>query len=150
MKDKHCPAWYIYMPLPILFIILLYYHYSSITIYKKHSMLHSMYLIIWILKDPTNLDAHCLQNVISGFSRTQVNGMCSHSLSIALSFNLTSVTFSFRIRFEPRHEFSNNVVCATSKASDQAGHTPSLIRAFSCRLNILWLLCYRLNIICSF
>ena len=31
---------------------------------------------------------------------------------------------------EPRHEISNNVVCATSKASDQPAHTHSLIRAF--------------------
>ena len=32
---------------------------------------------------------------------------------------------------------SNNVVCATSKASDQPAHTRSLIRAFASRLNIL-------------
>ena len=38
---------------------------------------------------------------------------------------------------EPRHEISNNVVCATSKASDQPAHTGSLIRAFACRLIIL-------------
>ena len=42
--------------------------------------------------------------------------------------------------YEPRHEFSNNVVCATSKASDQPAHTRSLIRAFASRLNILLLL----------
>ena len=29
--------------------------------------------------------------------------------------------------FEPQHEISNNVVCATSKASDQPAHTRSLI-----------------------
>ena len=40
------------------------------------------------------------------------------------------------IIFEPRHEISNNVVCATSKASDQPEHTCSLIRAFASRLNI--------------
>ena len=39
--------------------------------------------------------------------------------------------------FEPRHEISNNVVCATSKASDQPAHMRSLIRAFASRLNIL-------------
>ena len=38
--------------------------------------------------------------------------------------------------FEPRHEISNNVVCATSKASDQPALTRSLIKAFACRLNI--------------
>ena len=39
--------------------------------------------------------------------------------------------------YEPRHEISNNVVCATSKASDQPAHTRSLIRAFASRLSIL-------------
>ena len=41
------------------------------------------------------------------------------------------------LTFEPRHEISNNVVCATSNGSDQPAHTRSLIRAFACRLNIL-------------
>ena len=38
---------------------------------------------------------------------------------------------------EPVHEISNNVVCATSKTSDQPAHTRSLIRAFASRLSIL-------------
>ena len=38
---------------------------------------------------------------------------------------------------ESRHEVSNNVVCATSKGSDQPAHTRRLIRAFAARLNIL-------------
>ena len=37
----------------------------------------------------------------------------------------------------PLHETSNNVVCATSKVSDQPAHTRSLTRAFASRLNIL-------------
>ena len=39
--------------------------------------------------------------------------------------------------YEPWHEISNNVVCATSKASDQPAHMRSLIRAFASRLSIL-------------
>ena len=39
---------------------------------------------------------------------------------------------------QPVHEISNNVVCATSKASDQPAHTGSLIRAFASRFSILW------------
>ena len=39
--------------------------------------------------------------------------------------------------YEPRHEISNNVVCATSKASDQPAHMRSLIRTFASCLNIL-------------
>ena len=41
------------------------------------------------------------------------------------------------IRYEPVHEISNNLVCATNKASDQPAHTRSLIRAFASRLSIL-------------
>ena len=57
---------------------------------------------------------------------------------------------SLLIFIKPVHEISNNVVCATSKASDQPAYTPSLIRASACRLSILWLLSYWLNTIWSF
>ena len=39
--------------------------------------------------------------------------------------------------YEQLHEISNNVVCVTSKDSDQSAHTRSLIRAFASRLKIL-------------
>ena len=42
--------------------------------------------------------------------------------------------------FEPWHENSNNVKCATNKGSDQPAHTRRLIRAFYSPLNILLLL----------
>ena len=42
-----------------------------------------------------------------------------------------------RNKIEPVHDISNNVVCSTSKASDQPAHTRSLIRAFASRLSIL-------------
>ena len=35
------------------------------------------------------------------------------------------------------YEISNNLVCATSKGSDQPAHTQSLIRDFASYLNIL-------------
>ena len=38
---------------------------------------------------------------------------------------------------EPRHEISNNVVCATSRGSRQHAHTHSLVRAFSSGLNFI-------------
>ena len=38
---------------------------------------------------------------------------------------------------EPVHEISNNLVCSTSKASDQPAHMRSLIRAFASCLSIL-------------
>ena len=42
-----------------------------------------------------------------------------------------------QITYEPRHEISNNVVCATSKGSDQPAHARSLISAIASRLKIL-------------
>ena len=39
-----------------------------------------------------------------------------------------------KVIIEPRHEISNNVICATSKGSDQPVHTRSLIRALATRL----------------
>ena len=39
--------------------------------------------------------------------------------------------------YETMHENSNNVVCVTSKASNQPGHTRSLIRGFTSCLSIL-------------
>ena len=69
-------------------------------------------------------------------------------LLMTYSSNITSVLSQFpsqQVREfilsnkinEPVHEISNNVVCATSKASDQPGHMRSLIRAFASCLSIL-------------
>ena len=49
---------------------------------------------------------------------------------------LNSTTFC-KLYNEPVHEISKNVVCATSKGSDQPAHMRSLIKAFARRLNIL-------------
>ena len=38
--------------------------------------------------------------------------------------------------YEPQTDKSNNVVCGTSKASDQPARMGSLIRAFASRLNM--------------
>ena len=54
------------------------------------------------------------------------------------SFSTTSLVLTdMYFTFEPVYEISNNVVCATSKASDQPAHTRSLIRAFASRSSIL-------------
>ena len=50
---------------------------------------------------------------------------------------MPSYTETRDLTYEPMHEISNNVVCATSKASDQPAHTRSLIRAFASRSSIL-------------
>ena len=56
-----------------------------------------------------------------------------HNFTLNILLTLTEQSLSF----EPRHLISNNVICATSKASDQPAHTHSLIRAFVIRLNII-------------
>ena len=56
---------------------------------------------------------------------------------------MTSIKHSILIcTNEPQHEISINVVCATSKVSDQPARTRNLIRAFAGRLNVLQLLSY--------
>ena len=62
--------------------------------------------------------------------------------SIGPSIILRSIVTEESSIYEPRHEISNNVVVATSKASDQPAPRRSLIRAFASRLIILWLLSY--------
>ena len=57
--------------------------------------------------------------------------------NIEIIIFLSEATGSRALVFEPVHEISNNVVCATSNASDQPAHTRSLIRAFASRLSIL-------------
>ena len=52
-------------------------------------------------------------------------------------FLVICINNDFAPIYEPGHEISNNVVCVTSKASDQPAHTHSLIRAFASPLNIL-------------
>ena len=59
------------------------------------------------------------------------------ALEIGYALVLVELKLEKNSTYEPRHEISNNVVCATSKASDQPAHTRSLIRAFACCLNII-------------
>ena len=55
-------------------------------------------------------------------------------ITIKQSSSASPIDYEYKI--ESVHEISNNVVCATSKASDQPAHTRSLIRAFAGRLNV--------------
>ena len=56
---------------------------------------------------------------------------------IAIKVYILQNKLHFELTNEPVHEISNNVVCATSKTSDQPVHILSLIRAFTSRLRIL-------------
>ena len=66
------------------------------------------------------------------------NGLCGDDSVSRYSFSVKKKKIYEQVCLcEPVHEISNNVVCATSKASDQPAHMRSLIRAFACRMNIL-------------
>ena len=54
-----------------------------------------------------------------------------------IAHHLLEMVAEISLSNEPRHEISNNMVCATSKGSDQPAHMRSLIRAFASRLTIL-------------
>ena len=60
----------------------------------------------------------------------------THNLCDAHKTELVFLTNSM-FTLEPQQEISNNMVCATSKGSDQPAHMGSLIRAIASRLNIL-------------
>ena len=83
---------------------------------------------------------HKAQNPNNVNSYYSVSGTVNVSLSLLQLMNV----------FEPWPEISNNVVCATSKGSDQPAHACSLIRAIACRFNVLWLLSFWPNIYWSF
>ena len=51
--------------------------------------------------------------------------------------NAGSLSFAKINEYKLVREIYNNVVCATSKGSDQPAHTRSLIRAFARRLKCL-------------
>ena len=64
-------------------------------------------------------------DVVMAAGNIRYNGL----ISAPIAYNKT--------KYEPVHEISNNVVCVTSKGSDQPAHMRSLIRAFASQLNIL-------------
>ena len=78
----------------------------------------------------------------------------AHKLDILMDLVLhyihNTCYHSGNLLYEPWHEISKNVVCATSKGSDQPAHTHSLNRAFAGCLNVLLVLSYWLNIGWSF
>ena len=67
----------------------------------------------------------------------QVAKACASTSLASLHYSPSHNVMTWIKTDEPQHEISNNVVCATSKGSDQPGHTRSLIRAFASRLNNL-------------
>ena len=67
----------------------------------------------------------------------EADGCLNITVSHLYNMYKNSINCFFLFYIEPVHEISNNVVCATSKASDQPAHTRSLLKAFASRLSIL-------------
>ena len=60
-----------------------------------------------------------------------------YSLNLYYTVHVNLFSKAKWLQYEPWHEISNNMVCATSEGSDQPAHKRSLIRAFASRTNIL-------------
>ena len=84
-------------------------------------------------------------DVLSGLIRFQTVGKGYYQmrknrpkrvLTSYLNSRYIVIGVTLHLTFEPRHEISNNVVCATSQGSDQPAHRHSLIRAFTSCLNV--------------
>ena len=85
-----------------------------------------------------NYPRHWLNYSLEDFVCTGSNDNVEIICLIRIELVLYKYTITIlRPNIEQVHEISNNVVCATSKASDQPAHARSLIRAFASRLSIL-------------
>ena len=57
--------------------------------------------------------------------------------------NETKLTWIYT--YEPPHDKTYKMACASSEDSDQSGHPPSLIRVFAVRVRKVWVLSYPLS-----
>ena len=127
-----CHAEYFHVLHSSSILILLTYSIPIVSLYFQSEWKTRWIPISWLHQKPADLDLQCFQEWINPGSAGQ------------------GLRYIFKFIIEPRHEISNNVVCVTSKASDQPAHMHSLIRAFASCLNILWILSYCPKIIWSF
>ena len=137
-------------------IITVYWHWTCWKVRLRISALFNLNDTFYLL---TNLIFHKMyftlefckgvQTRIIPQALTITKGRQFQDLKTAIVFLLIwdtflrqNIPFGVAWKNEPWHEISNNVVCATSKGSDQPAHTRSLIRAFASRLHSLWILSY--------
>ena len=90
------------------------------------------------------MDSPCIKQtvckVLKIFQYGKYLVACVLNLILATILTVTVTwkkSIMYLLIYEPVLEISNNVVCATSKASNQSAHTGSLNRAFASRLSIL-------------
>ena len=83
-------------------------------------------------------DSFVLSSTVSTSLGAEGAGSCADHLLVCPRFVLSCFT-----TFEPPHDKTNEMACAPSEDSDQPGHPPSLIRVFTIRVKIAWVLSYR-------
>ena len=96
-------------------------------------------VLLWSMNSFTctivkNIQVNLLQEPSAGLGPEKAS-LTSELIEHSVKIDTHSATI--QNSFEPQHEISKNVVCASSKASDQPAQTHRLIRAFASRLNIL-------------
>ena len=84
-----------------------------------------------------NITFFCLKIFFTFTNRGDPDEMQHYGSSLRKSTHLGVSRIQMVNEMSQCMRFPNNVVCATSKASDQPAHTCSLIRAFTSRLRIL-------------
>ena len=119
------------------------YYYYSLT-FKSRSKVKVIYFSMYVKVFPQGIDLK-----YQGSRSSSLKGMVNlkayyYYLSTFKSRSKIIICFGILEKVcplgmyklnEPRHEISNNVVCATSKGSDQPAHRHSLIITFASRLN---------------
>ena len=78
---------------------------------------------------------HSLKSIMSKLTIKEFSIFYLVSVDVQTDFDLN--WWQNPKTYEHQHDISDNVVCSTSKASDQPAHTHGLIRGFASCLNIL-------------
>ena len=81
---------------------------------------------------------YMLKEIIISFRKLWLLSLSQHSVS-------DIEIFWSALIFEPQHDKTNKMACASSEDSDQPGHSPSLIRVFAVRMKKTWALNYPLS-----
>ena len=115
---------------------------------------HSVQTVCIVYQQQTNIHYSAVYNAMFGVHMNyvleeqfyqRITGIClwSFSYNSFVKFYGKKIgkpehnCFISKFIIESQHDISKNVVCATSKGSDQPAHMRSLIRAFASRLHIL-------------
>ena len=95
--------------------------------------------MLWLPEAPPS--GPTLQIMSTHFHLLSLWGKWASTTSVVFK----SILFACHIKYEPPHDKTNKMACASSEDSDQPGHPPSLIRVFAVRMKEAWVLSYPLS-----